>query len=65
MTFSLQYNLVSVENIQLSYDFALNLNHNGTTDAMLLDFCKAFDKVPHHYLRLKLEYYGIKNSVLQ
>jgi len=47
------------------HDFALNLNHNGTTDAMLLDFRKPFDKVPHHYLQLKLEYYGIKNSLLQ
>ena len=44
------------------HDFALNLNHNGTTDAILLDFCKAFDKVSHHYLQLN---YGIKNSVLQ
>jgi len=42
------------------HDFALNLNHNGTTDAILLNFCKAFDKVPHHYLQLK--YY---TSVLQ
>jgi len=47
------------------HDFALSLNHNGRTDAILLDFCKAFDKVPHHYLQLKLEYYGIINSVLQ
>ena len=47
------------------HDFALNLNHNETTDAILLDFCKAFDKVSHHHLQLKLEYYGINNSVLQ
>jgi len=47
------------------HDFALNLNCNQTTDAIFLDFCKVFDKVPHHHLKLKLEYYGIKNSVLQ
>ena len=47
------------------HDFALNLNCSQTTDAIFLDFCKAFDKVPHRHLKLKLEYYGIKNPVLQ
>ena len=47
------------------HDFALNLNHSETTDVILLDFCKAFDKVSHRHLQLKLEYYGINNSVLQ
>ena len=46
-------------------DFALNLNHNQSTDAILLDFCKAFDKVSHRHLRVKLEYYGIKDSILE
>ena len=30
-----------------------------------MDFCKAFDKVSHHHLKLKLEYYGIRNKVLK
>ena len=28
------------------------------TDAILLDFSKTFDKVPHHLLLTKLQYYG-------
>jgi len=47
------------------HDFALNLNHNQSTDAIHLDFCKAFDKVSHHHLKVKLEYYGIKDSILE
>jgi len=51
--------------LQLLCTIHVEFKPNGTTDAILLNFCKAFDKVPHHYLQLKLEYYGIKNSVLQ
>ena len=31
---------------------------------MLLDFVKAFDKVPQHIL-YKLDYYGVRNSMLR
>jgi hypothetical protein len=34
-------------------------------DAILLDFSKAFDKVPHERLLLKLHYYGIRGLTLQ
>ena len=46
-------------------DFVLNLNNNKQTDIILLDLSKAFDKVSHHCLKLKLEYYGIRHKALQ
>ena len=33
--------------IHTVHDFAYTLNERKQTDAILLDFCKAFDKVPH------------------
>ena len=49
------------------HDFAYTLNERKQTDAILLDFYKAFDKVPHHHLKLKLEYYtyGVRNQTLK
>jgi len=29
-----------------------------------MDFCKAFNKVPYRHLKVKLEYYGIKDSMI-
>ena len=46
------------------HDLAQSLNHGGQCDVMLLDFCKAFDKVPHLRLFYKLHHYGIRGSVL-
>ena len=43
-------------------DLVLNLKQ---TDIILLDLSKAFDKVSHYCLKLKLEYYGIRYTVLQ
>ena len=54
--------------LQLIYtihDFAYNLNDRKQTNAILLDFCKAFDKVPHHYLKLKLDYNKVTNQILK
>ena len=48
--------------IRTIHDFAYNLNDRKQTDAILLDFCKAFDKVPHRRLKLKLDYYGVRNQ---
>ena len=50
--------------IQTSYDFALSLQNKSQTDAILLDFSKAFDKVSHHHLILKLQHYGIRGTTL-
>ena len=34
----------------------------GQVDAVVLDFSKAFDKVPHARLMSKLDFYGIQNN---
>ena len=47
------------------HDFTSSLNEKFRTDAVLLDLSKAFDKVVHHYLILKLKYYGIRHQILQ
>ena len=46
-------------------DFADCLKNKEQIDAILLDFSKAFDKVDHHGLLLKLEHLGIRNSLLK
>ena len=42
-------------------DRALNRNHRQT-DVIIMDFAKAFDKVPHRRLLYKFDYYGIRGS---
>ena len=44
-------------------DLAKTMDNRGQTDIILLDFSKAFDKVPHHRLLHKLEFYGIRGSL--
>ena len=39
----------------------MNRGHKQT-DLIIMDFAKAFDKVPHRRLFHKLEYYGIRGS---
>ena len=45
-------------------DLAKCVDYHGQTDAILLDFSKAFDKVSHSRLLLKLQHYGIRNCTL-
>ena len=47
------------------HKFACNLNERKQTGAILLDFCKAIDNVSHCYLKLKLEYYKVRNQTLK
>ena len=49
--------------ITTSKDFIDCLENQGQIDAILLDFSKAFDKVHHGNLLLKLKHYGIHGSL--
>ena len=44
-----------------SLDKAMKHGHKQT-DVIIMDFTKAFDKVPHRRLLYKLDYYGIRGS---
>jgi hypothetical protein len=41
---------------------AMSLAKGEQVDVILLDFSKAFDKVPHHRLLHKLDYYGVRGN---
>ena len=45
-------------------DLTRSLNDSGQTDAIALDFSKAFGKVPHQQLIYKLHHYGICDHLL-
>ena len=45
------------------HDIAIALDKGGQTDVILLDFQKAFDKVPHRRLLEKLCHYGIQGPL--
>lgn len=53
-----------VHDLYANLDGAHNRGHKQT-DLIIMDFAKAFDKVPHRRLLYKLEYYGIRNSMLR
>ena len=47
-----------IQLITTIHDLAVRLDRRQLVDAILLDFSKAFDKVPHHCLAAKLHYYA-------
>ena len=48
--------------IEFQADILNNLSQNQQTDVLIMDFSKAFDKVSHHHLIRKLDYYGIRGK---
>ena len=45
-------------------DWAFNIDRGFQTNAFIIDFAKAFDKVPHERLKSKLFSYGISGRTL-
>ena len=50
--------------ISSCHDWTTTIQSRGQVDVVFLDFNKAFDKVPHHRLSVKLSYHGINGSTL-
>ena len=46
------------------HEIAQHLAQDSQVDVILLDFSKAFDKVPHARLLTKLAHYGVRNKTL-
>ena len=53
-----------IHDLRENLDSAHNRGHKQTY-LIIMDFAKAFDKVAHRILAYKLEYYGIRNDILQ
>ena len=51
--------------LQVVEDLASSIDNKGQTDVIMLDLSKEFDKVPHHRLMYKVEFYGIRDSLHQ
>jgi hypothetical protein len=51
--------------LTLTHELASSLDKGGQQDLIILDFSKAFDKVPHQRLLTKLDFYGIRGTTYQ
>ena len=50
--------------LTLVHELSDKLDRKKQVDIAVLDFSKAFDKVSHKHLAIKLAYYGIRGSTL-
>lgn len=50
------------QNLTLLHELASKLNSRIQTDMVVLDFSKAFDRVPHQRLLKKVHHYGIRGN---
>ena len=48
--------------VEFINDLANNMQNGGQTDVAIMDFSKAFDKVGHQRLLLKLHHYGVRGK---
>ena len=51
--------------VTLCHEIAESLHKNKQTDMIILDFWKAFDRVPHQRLLIKLRHYGIQGTTFK
>jgi hypothetical protein len=51
--------------ILTSHDLLKSLDNNIQMDLIVMDFSKAFDKVPHNRLLHKADFYGIRGNTLE
>ena len=50
--------------VTLIHELSKNSDQKKNPDIVVLDFSKAFDKVSHRHLALKLKYYGMEGKIL-
>jgi len=56
--------ILTVNDRAENIDNSTQVDASRQADAILLDFAKAFDKVPNSHLLLKLNHYGIRNCTI-